>query len=616
MKISLAAVWLAACAFAAAADLQAQPAPAGTLYEFGDSLQDANYYCRSWGSPLGACSNNRNIPMQLGTLSAYAFVSGNDFAIGNTASGPGTIAVGLPPAYPAYPGYPPGTYPNMFGQIAEFQALGRAIGPNDLVSVSYAGNDVRYGIVPGQGAVLARTVVGYLTQDIQGLISLGGRNFILMGGLPSDRIIVGGISMANHLGVADSDDRDYYTALNSAMPGAVAPFESASVHLRVLDVNSLVNRVLNTPQLYGFLPGDCFDIPGCLAAPTSVQNQYAFIGGHPTDSFSLVIAEYIQNLLNSAYQVPAQADLAEASMRSFGAALLARLAAEHAQPAAPETGRERKLSIFASGGYAGGATDDQANTSGMNWDQGDSLAGAEYRIDPSLRLGVAFGYARPTAALKDDLGTISFDSYQLAGFASLSRACWYADAVVSGALNGYQLSRPGVIDTLTASPNGASLGVGAQGAYLFEAGPLRLGPVAGLNFAHVSVDPYVESGDIILAQAVDRQTLDTLSGRAGAELRAPVMDLRGRKLASFLDLTAERSLLAGSRIITTSGADPNSAVPVYTPVDRTTQTYGRVTAGLEVGLWRQISLLVSGEQTFACSSGNYGGVSGTLSIDF
>ena len=276
---------------------EAQVQQRGNIYDFGDSFQDANYMCTSFGTPLHACSNYRNTPMQLGSISGYTFSTHNDLAIGGTASGPGTTANnGTPP----YPGYTT-TYPNAFGQIAEFQALGRRIGVDDLVMLTYAANDATvYGNV---GASLAATVIGNLTNDVRSLINVGGRNFILFGGIPFDRI---------DPSISAAADQAYYTTLNANLPAAVLPFESSSLHLRILDVNTLYMRVLDNPSIYGFIPGDCLLIAGCASAPLAQQNQYAFFHGHPSDAFALIIARYIDNLLNVPYQVAAQADVAQA----------------------------------------------------------------------------------------------------------------------------------------------------------------------------------------------------------------------------------------------------------------------------------------------------------------
>ncbi len=353
---------------------QAQVQQPGNLYDFGDSFQDGQYWCTSFGTPLHACSNYRNTPMHLGSLSNYAFSLRNDFAIGATASGSGTIAnTGTPP----YPGYT-ATYPNAIGQIAQFQALGNRIGPRDLVMLSYAGNDVT--VYGNPGAALAQTVIGNLTGNVQTLIGLGARNFVLLGGVPLDRLPAGGPSMLEQSGISPAGDREYYTTLNARLPAALAQFASASVQLRILDANTLYNRVLDTPAMYGFTFGDCDIIAGCASAPLAVQNQYAFYRGHPSDAFAQLIASYIENLLTMPYQIAAEADLAQSAALAFHDSLTWRLSAEHLRFAGPESAARPavgRLAVFASGNYAYADRSDRKSASGGNANAGGLTVGAD-----------------------------------------------------------------------------------------------------------------------------------------------------------------------------------------------------------------------------------------------
>lgn len=622
MKHFLVIAMTAAFSLAGAKQAPAQVVAPGNLFEFGDSFQDSNYYCTGWGTAFGACTNYQNTPMHLGTLSSYAFIKDNDFAIGGTATGPGTLTVAT--SYPLYPGYPAGTYPNMIGQIASFKALGRTIGANDLVTISYAGNDIVASYATAVGAGLGTAVAGYLSENVNALIGLGGRNFMLFGGMPFDKMTLFGSTIANLDHVSNSDDHAYYTTLNSTLPSLLAGYESTEVHLRILDVNTLANRVIDTPSMYGFIGGgDCLDVAGCASASLAVQNQYPFYKGHPSDAFALIIARYIQNLLISAYQVPAQADLAGNSVQAFSSSLISRLNSQHLRVAdgLPEQETEAsdkmpaqsmgKLTLFASGNYKTGTGNDRTNAYGMDWHQGEGMAGAEYLANAGLRLGLVAGYARPTADLNYGLGSVAFNSYQLAGYASLSQPHWFADAVLSGALNRYTLSRPGVIDTLTASPKGSSFATDLQGGYLFSLKALQFGPIAGLTYARATVASYSESGDMVLAQSVDSQTASALTGRTGLQFRAPLAGL-----TTFCNVTAEHSFRTGLRVITTTSVDPNSAVPVYTPVDSGAETYGRLSAGVQARLSRTIALNVDGDATFSRQSGNQRGINGSVSIAF
>ena len=54
--------------FCLSSSSEAQVQQRGNIYDFGDSFQHANYMCTSFGTPLHACSNNRNTPMHLGSI--------------------------------------------------------------------------------------------------------------------------------------------------------------------------------------------------------------------------------------------------------------------------------------------------------------------------------------------------------------------------------------------------------------------------------------------------------------------------------------------------------------------------------------------------------------------
>ena len=425
--------------------------------------------------------------------------------------------------YPPYPGYTD-TYPNAFGQIAEFQALGNRINGGDLVMLSYAGNDVT--VYGNPGVALAQATIGNLTSDVQALIGLGARNLVLFGGVPFDRLLAGGPNMLAQQGISLAADREYYTTLNAQLPAAIAPFESTSLHLRILDVNTLYMRVLDTPSMYGFIFGDCAVVTGCASAPLAVQNQYPFYRGHPSDAFALVIAQYIDNLLTMPYQIAAEADLAQAAALAFHDSLAWRLNAEHLHFAGagqdgantPAVGR---LAVFASGNYAYAASSDRTNASGGTGNDGGLTAGAEYWATPNLLLGAAFSYSNVGSTLNNDSGKINFNAYQFAGFASLSFPHWFLDGVLNGGVNGYTVKRSGVIDTLSGSPQGSSIVAGLTGGYLFDVQRVQIGPIGGLTYAHVGVGSYTELGDIVLAQSIGSQNLDGLTGSAGVQLRYP-----------------------------------------------------------------------------------------------
>jgi outer membrane lipase/esterase len=271
--------------------------------------------------------------------------------------------------------------------------------------------------------------------------------------------------------------------------------------------------------------------------------------------------------------------------------------------------------VFASGNYAYADRADGSNASGGNGNDGGLTAGAEYWATPNLLLGAAFSYSNVGSTLNHDSGNINFNAYQFAEFASLNFPHWFLDGVLNGGVNAYTVKRPGVIDTLSASPQGSSIVAGLKGGYLFDVQRIQIGPIASLTCAHVGVGSYTESGDIVLSQSVGSQDLDGLTGSAGVQLRYPGV-VYGHPIRLFVDLTAERDLLGGSRIITTTGLDATSAVPVYTPVSSGAGTYGRFAAGIEADLSHGVAVGIMGGTTFARGEGNQGELQVTLKASF
>ena len=389
----------------------------------------------------------------------------------------------------------------MFGQIAEFAALGGRIGPNDLTTLSYAGNDLfvrergRRPCPHGRGLPhLGRPVPDRARST----------KLRLFGGIPFDRLTINGTSLAARNGVSAAADQQYYTTLNSTLPQALAPLESTSVRIRIFDVNTVFSRVLDNPATYGFIAGDCATILGCRTAPLAVQNQYALFNAHPSDAFSLVLARYINNLLTAPYTIAVQADIAQSAAAAFQELIQLQLNTERLRVLGPQGPGQGpavgRLSVYASGDYSGGGRSDRSGAYGGDWNAGGVSVGAQYWATPNLLLGLAFNYSGPGSTLNTGTSKISLDSYQFGGYASLNYPNWFLDGVLSGGFNNYKVQRAGVIDTLTGSPNGSSFAVGGKGGYPFDVRPVQVGPIVGLSYARASVGSYTETGDIVLAQ--------------------------------------------------------------------------------------------------------------------
>lgn len=575
----------------ALADGAKQVRPPGAQYNFGDSFQDASYDCHwfttIFPSSLGACSNYRNTPMQLGAISPYSFSMANDFAAGSTASGAGTYTWTSSINVPAYPSTAYPDYPNLFGQIAYFKSLNRIITATDLVSISYGNNDPAI-YTPASGATLAATVAGNLKTAVSDLIALGGRNFILFGNVRMT-------------------DPTYQAALASDLPATLAPLSSRNVHIRILDAAEIDRRIQSNTNPYGIGAGDCFTASGCAAAPLAIQNQYAYAEEHPSDSLSLLYAKYINSLIGAADGIAAQPEIAAVQITSFSDAIVGRLDLAHAGNYT-RTVSTGSVHVFAMANYGSGRRATEANATGYRYSSGGATMGVEYLANANALFGLAFDYGHPVARLNDASGAIGVNSYLISGYASFSHPNWFADAIAAGGIAHYAVSRPGVIDTLTASPDGTSATARGRAGYFFGSRKIQFGPVIDANFVSEHVGSYGEKGDSILTQSVSGQNFKTFTAGAMLQIRkGAVQSQRPRPGDSgswFLNIGIEHQFLGDERLIMATPTDPISAIPLYSPVAGQTATYGKTSFGVSGRVMGPVYLSAQINQTLARSRGN------------
>jgi outer membrane autotransporter protein len=207
-------------------------------------------------------------------------------------------------------------------------------------------------------------------------------------------------------------------------------------------------------------------------------------------------------------------------------------------------------------------------------------------------------------------GDIDLKSYSVAAFASLSYPNIFLDGILSYGSNSYDITRPGVISPLQASPNGNSLLAAIKTGYLFGAGGFRVGPIAGLTYGRVTIDSYDETGDPLLDQRVGKQNVDALIGSLGLQARHSAGPFE-----IFANVTLEHDFEDELRkIITAQVYAPN--LPITTLVGRgDDRNYGKVTGGFSANLSANLSLMLSGETTFARDDQDYA-VSGGLKLSF
>jgi len=515
-------------------------------------------------------------------------------------------------------------------QIDNFVASGRRFGPSDLVTAQFIGNDglnsalVRNGAAPpnafdtGNSVTDAKAEAGRDIANFQKLVNAGLRNFALLA--PGD-VALKPIGQSGLLGSSafQTAFHDYYNAAFDALQTGLAPFAKSGLRIFLFDLRILEQRLNSTPQLYGYNNlGEAFRLP---------QGD----GLHYNAAGFLLIARYMQNQIDAPTTIAPQGDVALAGASNFSNTILGRLDAYRAfapygmqtamvadrgiptkAPRAPVA--ENPWSMYGEVNYAGGNRDSQFYATSANYHSIGGSLGVEYKLNPNWRLGLVFSYSQPNVDLGVQNAHYKVNSHQFGGYASYTEAHWFADALLGYGRHDYALSRTGIIDTIQGSTNADTFVATGKAGYLFDAGPVRIGPIAVLNYTSATVKGYTETGDVLLTMAVDQQKLESLTGGAGVQIRAPFL-LGNSMYSPFVNVTAEHDFIGLGRTITTTQVS-TPLLPVLTPIDTRTRTYGKVAAGIAANITGNVSAMVNGVTTFARDGGNDFGVNGGVKVTF
>lgn len=622
----------------------AQAQQPGTIYGFGDSLLDVSRNCPiafPQSAPYGACGNGRGSLQWLSMLTSYSFSKPNDYAYNGVGNG----------VFPAFNGGP-----TVAQQIVEFTSAGRSFRPNDLIAVGGMPNNSAaplLGILDSNGTpytpqTLSAATLSQQYGNIAQLINAGGHNFIVENMFSSSAYnfyVIGGFypfgapyAFPNIPGATT-----FFGLVNTNLASTLAPLAAPGVRLHVVDLAAIYTKAYTDPTSLGFKTGTACVFDGnCLTASKDVQNQHFMFDLHPTDAGYAVIARYEANLLAAQDGIAAQGDIAQLTAQNFSNSIFSRIDALRANDprvtrtalpsqafasmdlpgmstkAPPRLAPELPFSVYLAAAYGSGSRGDRfgadGNATGFDYTLAGGTFGADYKVDPNIRVGGALNYTNPVANLHGGTGHLNLDSYQIGGFASFTYPHLLADIVATYGYNNYRIDRPGVVDTIRGSTTGNTFTVGAKSAYLFDVGAVRVGPLAGLVYDYTDVNPYTETGDPIITQAVARQKLEGLISSAGVQFRAP-FTVATRPVNSFLNLTAEHDFLGGARTLL-AAETVALALPVYTVVQgNPDRTYGKVVGGLSTALSGNVNAMLTAAGTFGTSNPQFA-LQGAVKVAF
>ena len=171
--------------------------------------------------------------------------------------------------------------------------------------------------------------------------------------------------------------------------------------------------------------------------------------------------------------------------------------------------------------------EDQSNNNipETHYTAADATAGVGFKITPHLVGGVLFDYNHTDARTDGQGSHVRVDTYSPGAFATLSAGDLYLDGLFTFGYNNYSNNR--VINvtgnnlSATSKPSGQQYVGDLDLGYNFHPdheGHWALGPEVGLEYVHLDVDSFTESGAGPADLSVDSQGADSLRGRLGGRL--------------------------------------------------------------------------------------------------
>jgi uncharacterized protein YhjY with autotransporter beta-barrel domain/phospholipase/lecithinase/hemolysin len=602
-----------ACASLIATAAGSTPAAAqqiDRIVAFGDSYTDTgNAFALGYANPQALAiypskrfSSGSNY---IDTLASILHVPVEDFAIGGAFGGSnnGTLC------FDSF--YAPGTSPlcgkglqyevdqflNVGTQSSVFPNASTTLTRSDLVAISIGGNDARFyqqaALTAGQptnvtfaNAPAAATAAAAATAvQLDRLAALGNPTisfFALNGAIAPE---VAGNPTAQAIRGAYSSA--YFSALQPVLAGYAA--NGSIVHY--LDGQLLLQNISANPAAYGITHGlvcPIFPNTTCLVDASG----YLFYGDalHLTSEGYAIVAQYVARQLDAPLTLGAPGDLGLATARQFGRTLSTR------SDLYGRGGITEGLSVYANGDYFSQNVGANDQTAAFDITGYGGTVGLEYGM-PMAAVGIAANYSKPRVRFGNDSSRINAHSWQVGAYGSVDMGGLFGQAYLGYGHDDNSITRTGVIDDMTASPNGNHVTAGAKGGYLMPIGAARIGPVVALDYAKAKVDGYTESGDPVLTLDVSGQSLKSLTGQLGVELRGEMAGLR-----PYAAVTAEHEFSDSRRSLDFAQTDAPIIVNTW-DVNHGKGTYARVALGASARLMGGVSVDAAATTTFGRDGG-------------
>nr|WP_272873163.1 autotransporter domain-containing protein [Sphingomonas arenae] len=579
------------------------------IVAFGDSYADDGNVFQLTGTPLpapystGRFSGGTNY---IDTLSALLGVPVDNFAIGgaltdnrNTSGAP----LGFQTEWQSFlAGGGPAAFPRVSGTFDE----------NDLLTLSIGGNDGRVyqqtgGTVAGAAAAAATSVAAAET-GLDALVGAGARTISYIAGDTSRMPEVAGNTAAQAVRSA------FAQSFNSGFQDILAGYADNGVVVHYLDLNLMGDRIIADPAAYGLTSaGGCpvAQATRCVTDP-AFANQYLFYVDqvHLTSAGFAIVGRYIDAQLTAPLTLGAASNVGFDVARQFGRTLTSRV--DLGSPRDGETAEGTRF--FVVGDTFSRDVGISTTTNAYDIDGVGATAGVEFGFGNGV-VGIAGNITRPKVKFATEEGRVRGRSLQIGAYAGTAIGPVFVQGHLGYGRDKHKVRRTGVIDNLSARPDGSHWTAGAKAGYLAPLGVFRAGPVVALDYVKAKVDGYTEEGDEALALDVRKQDLKALTGAVGIEVRGDFAG-GGIPLRPYFTAVAEKDFTGDGRTAVWSQTSAPGIVNRFDIGNRSKDPYVRLSGGASAALATNISLDANVSSTFGQDDGDELGAQVGLRVGF
>ena len=235
------------------------------------------------------------------------------------------------------------------------------------------------------------------------------------------------------------------------------------------------------------------------------------------------------------------------------------------------------------------------------------VLGTDYRFTSKILAGATLGFAHTDVTLDSFNSSATVDSYTPGIYAAYADHGWFANFQGRYSYNSYTQSRN--IDFLHQTANSAASGdegvLDLDGGYEFHSGNFTYGPTAGVQYVHLTVNGYSESGTDANLRVENDQS-DSLRSRLGGAVKYDFKGWGAVMFSPHLNVSWEHEFMDQSRGITSAFTNFNGGSFVVRTQDAS-DDFALVDAGLDAKLSSTVTLF--GDYMVQAGQSNYFGQS-------